>query len=421
MTTFKNVGQSFRRKDGRDKLTGKALYPQDMTIEGMIFGHTVRSTKPHANIKIDVTEAEAVEGVYKVLTYKDVHAHNHHGVVFKDHQVFAIDRVRRVGDPIAFVVADTAKIAESAAALVKVDYEEIPAVFDPRIAMKDDAPKVHGDSNIIHHYKCRKGDVEKAFEQCDVIIENEYETSMVDHVFLQLESGLAYLEDGKVVVVASSQYPHFDRIEVSDAIGKPEEDVVIINPAVGGSFGGREDITMQIHLALATMYTGKPVKVTYQREESFYAHSKRHPLFMKFKTGATKAGKLLAMEVEIVGDTGAYASWAINVLRKAGVHCTGPYECENVKVDSYAVYTNNPYAGAMRGFGATQTPVGNEQQMDMLAEACGIHPVDIRMMNAFNKNSITANGQKLIDSVPLDRCIKAVEERLYPERGQKND
>ena len=419
MSTFKNVGQSFRRKDGRDKLTGKALYPQDIYLDGMIFGHTIRSTEPHANIKIDISEAEALEGVYKVLTYKDV-PHNKHGVLFKDHQVFAVDRVRRIGDPIAFVVAETAKLAEEAAALVKVDYEVIPAVFDPRQAMKDDAPVVHGDNNILYHYKCRRGDVDTAFEKCDVIVEDSYETSMVDHVFLQLESGLAYEEDGKVFVIASSQYPHFDRLEVAEAIEKPEDEVVILNPAVGGAFGGREDITMQIHLAMATMATGKPVKVTYQREESFYAHSKRHPLFMKFKTGATKEGKLLAMEVDIVGDTGAYASWAINVLRKAGVHCTGPYEIENVKVDAYAVYTNNPYAGAMRGFGATQTPVGTEQQMDMIAEACGIHPIDVRLMNGFKKNSITANGQKLVDSVPLDICIKEVEKRLYPERGGNN-
>lgn len=420
MSTFKNVGQSLRRKDGRDKLMGKAQYPQDMFIDGMVYGHTVRSTKPHANITFDISEAEAVEGVLKVLTYKDVYAHNHHGVLFKDHQVFAVDRVRRIGDPIAFVVAETSKIAEQAAALVKVEYEALPAVFDPREAMLPDAPVLHGDSNIIYHYKCRKGNVEEAFSKCDVIIEKEYETSMVDHVFLQLESGLAYVEEGKVFVIASSQYPHFDRIEVSDAIGKPEDDVVIINPSVGGAFGGREDITMQIHLALAAMHTGKPVKVTYQREESFYAHSKRHPLFMKFKTGATKEGKLLAMEVEIVGDTGAYASWAINVMRKAGVHCTGPYECDNVKVDSIAVYTNNPYAGAMRGFGATQTPVGTEQQMDMLAEACGIHPIDIRLINGFKKNSMTANDQKLVDSVPLEECIRAVEQRLYPERSGKH-
>jgi len=421
MSTFKNVGHSLRRKDARDKLMGKALYPQDIMMDNMAYGHTVRSTKPHANITFDISEAEAVDGVLKVLTYKDVYAHNHHGVYFKDQQVFAIDRVRRIGDPIVFVVAETAKIAEKAAGKVVVNYEEIPAVFDPREAMKDDSPKVHGDSNLIYHYKCRKGNIEEAFKKCDVIVENEYETSMVDQAFLQPESGIAYEEDGKVVVVASTQYPHFDRIEVADATGKAEEDVVIINPIVGGAFGGREDISLQIHLALATMHTGRTVKVTYQREESFYAHSKRHPMFMRFKTGATKEGKLLAMEVDIVSDTGAYASWAINVARKAGIHCTGPYECENVKVDCQAVYTNNPYAGALRGFGATQVPVGIEQQMDMIAEKCGIHPIDIRLINGFKKNSITANGQKLVDSVPLRECIEAVEERLYPERGQKND
>ena len=217
-------------------------------------------------------------------------------------------------------------------------------------------------------------------------------------------------EDGTVVVKVATQYAHFDRFEVAEALGVPEEKIKIINVEIGGAFGGREDISLQIHLALATYLTGRTVKCVYSREESFYGHSKRHPFIMKYKTGADKEGKLQAMEVEIIGDTGAYASWAINVLRKGGVHSTGPYEIPNVRVDSIAVYTNNPYAGAMRGFGATQPPIGYEQQMDILAEKLEMDPVEFRLKNTFKIDSITSNGQLLVESIPLDRCIEAVVE-----------
>ncbi len=329
-------------------------------------------------------------------------------------------KVRRVGDPIAFVVAETEKEAEAAANAVVINYEELPALFDPYEAMKDDAVQIHeGKSNVIFHYKCRRGDIDKAFEEADVVVENTYFSPFVDHVFLQLESGLSYMEEGRLVLVASSQYPHFDRLEIAEAIGLEEDQIVIRNPAVGGAFGGREDITMQIHLGLATLKTGRPVKVTYSREESFYAHSKRHPMTMKLKTGATKDGKLTACEAHIVGDTGAYASWAINVLRKAGVHVSGPYEIPNVKVDSIAVYTNNPFCGAMRGFGATQVAIAYEQQIDMVARELNMDPFEIRYRNCFNKGSMTPNGQILTESVPMKECIDALKDLM--EGADAND
>ena len=416
MKPFNVVGNRVIRVDGLSKVKGEAIYPQDIYIEGMLYGKTLRSTKAHAEIQIDTQEAEQMEGVVKVLTYKDVPGHNSHGVLFKDHEVFCSQKVRRIGDPIAFVVAMSEKAAKAALERIKITYTDLPAVFDPVEAMGEDAPKIHGDSNIVYHYKCRKGDVDAAFKDCAVVIEKEYKTPMVDHAFLQPEAGVAYMEEGDVVCVcAATQYPHFDQIEVAEAMGMPLEKIRIINPAVGGAFGGREDITLQIHLALAAYITKKPVKAVYTREESFYAHSKRHPIQMKFKTGADKNGKLLAMEATLIGDTGAYASWAINVMRKAGVHCTGPYEIPNVKVDSYAVYTNNPFSGAMRGFGATQPPIGSEQQIDMLAHALGIDPIQMRLMNCFKLGSETANGQILEESVPLTRCIEAVQQRLFNE------
>lgn len=407
------VGKNIIRVDAEAKVTGKALYPQDIYLENMAFGKTVRSKKPHAYIKIDLTEAEKVDGVLKIFTYKDVPNENKHGVVIKDHEVFASEKVIRVGEPIAFIVAETQKACEEAYKKVKIEYEELPAVFDPVEAMKEDAPKIHGDSNIIYHYKLRRGDIEEGIRKSKFIVENVYKSPMVEHAFLQPEAGLAFLEeDGTVVVVVATQYPHYDREEVAINLGLPEDKVRVINTNVGGAFGAREDITLQIHLALAAMVLKRPVKVIYSREESFIAHSKRHPMIMKYRTGADENGYLQFMEAEIIGDSGAHCSWAINVLRKAGVHATGPYIIPHVKVDSYAVYTNNPFTGAMRGFGATQVPIAHEQQIDALAELLGMNPIEFRMKNIFRRGSMTATGQVLVDSVPLDRCIQAVDESL---------
>ena len=360
------VGKNVIRVDGLSKVTGSAIYPEDITMEGMLYGKTVRSTKPHAYIQVDTREAENIEGVIKVFTAKDV-PHNNHGVLYKDHEVFCSKKVRRIGDPIAFVVAENRKIAEIAASKIEVEYEELESVFDPIEAMKENSPKVHDVHNIVHHCKIRKGNVEEGFKNCAVIVEDVYKTSMVDHAFLQPEAGVAYVdEDGKIVVCAATQYTHFDQEEIAEALLVPKDHIRVINPAVGGAFGGREDLTLQIHIALAAKMLNKPVKAVYSREESFAAHAKRHPMIMKYKTGADKAGMLLAMEAEIIADTGAYASWVNNVVRKATTHATGPYEIPNVKIDGYGVYTNNPFAGAMRGFGAAQVPVGHELQMDQL-------------------------------------------------------
>lgn len=403
------VGKNIIRVDSRSKVTGKALYPQDIYLDDMVYGKTLRSEKAHAYITVDTAEAEKVDGVLKVLTYKDVPKENIHGVVLKDHEVFASEKVIRIGEPIAFIVGETKEACEEAYTKVKVHYDEIPAVFDPVEAMKDDAPKVHGDSNIIFHYKLRHGDIEEGKRKSKYIVENTYKVPMVEHMFLQPEAGLSYIEeDGTVVVVVATQYPHYDREEIAINLGLPEEKVKVINTAVGGAFGAREDISLQIHLALATLVVKRPVKVIYSREESFLAHSKRHSMVMKYRTGADEEGMLQYMEAEIIGDSGAHCSWAINVLRKAGVHATGPYVIPHVKVDSYAVYTNNPYSGAMRGFGATQVPIAYEQQIDALAEKLNMDPIEFRMKNIFRLGSMTATGQVLTDSVPLDRCLEAV-------------
>src|SRR5699024_4225472 len=236
-------------------------------------------------------------------------------------EVFCSKKVRRIGDPIAFVVGETKEACQLALEKIDIEYKEIKGVFDPFIAMKEDSPKVHDDNNIAYHYKLRKGDIEKGFKQSHIVVENTYKTQMVDHAFLQPESGISFIdEEDRITLMLATQYPHYDREEIALALEIPEEKVRIINTNIGGAFGGREDISFQIHLALATKVLQRPIKIIFSREESFEAHAKRHPLVMKCKTGADKDGKLLALEAEIVGDSGAYASWATNVLRKAGVH-----------------------------------------------------------------------------------------------------
>lgn len=406
------VGKNIIRVDALSKVTGKALYPEDIYVEGMVYGKTLRSEKPHANIKIYKDKAEKLEGVIKIFTYQDV-PNNSHGVIFKDHEVFCKDKVRRIGDPIGFIVGESEKICQEALKNIEVEYNEIEGVFDPIEAMKDTSPKVHGDSNIVYDYKLRKGDIEEGFKNSYAVAENTYKTHMVEHGFLQPEAGLSYIdEEGRLTLIVASQYPHYDREEIASALNLNEEDIRVINANIGGAFGGREDISLQIHLALAAYVLKRPVKAVYSREESFIGHSKRHPFIMNYKTGVAKDGKLMAMKAEIIGDTGAYASWATNVLRKAGVHASGPYYIPNVEVDCYAVYTNNPYAGAMRGFGATQPPIAYEQQMDILAEKIGMDPLSIRMANIFRKGSMTATGQVLTESVPIEDCLLSVVENM---------
>lgn len=415
---LRTVGQRMIRVDSYSKVTGRALYPQDIYMEGMAYGKTLRSTKAHAYIKVDISEAEKVEGVIKVFTHKDVPEKNKFGVIFKDHEVFASKKVTKIGDPIAFVVGETMEACEKGLEKISVEYEELEAVFDPEQALKDDAPQVHGKSNKISHYKLRTGDIEEGIKNSHVIVENTYSSHMVEHAFLQPEAGVSYIdEDGTLVLVLATQYPHYDREEIAINLGLEEEKVRIINTNIGGAFGAREDITLQIHLCIAAYTLKRPVKCIYDREESFFAHSKRHPMKMKYRTGADKDGYLQFAEVEIIGDSGANASWAPNVLRKAGVHSNGPYVIPNVKVDSIAAYTNNPFTGAMRGFGATQTPVAHEQQMDMLAEKLGMDPIEFRMKNIFRQGSETATGQIMLESVPLDRCIDSIKD--YVEEYKK--
>lgn len=410
----RGIGSSPRKVDALDKVTGKIKFPGDLSAKGMLYGKLLYSPVAHARIvALDTEQARRVPGVRAVLTAADVPGHNGHGVVIPHQPVLALEVVRSVNDVIAAVAADTLTAAEEALRQIKVELVPLPAVFDPLAAMEPGAPQVHPEGNIAYHLKIRKGDIEEGFAQATVVVEDTYRTQMVDHAFLQPEAVLAeFNHEGHLVLQVATQYPHWDRTELSRALNLPEERIQVITPAVGGAFGGREDMTLQIQAGLLALKTRCPVKMVCSREESFLAHSKRHPMVMRYKTGADREGRLTAVEAKIVGDTGAYASWGPNVLRKAAVHATGPYLVPNVKIDVYAVYTNNPFAGAMRGFGATQPAVAYEAQMDRIAEKLGLHPFAVRWRNAFTEGSVTATGQVLETSVGLRQTMTEAAHRM---------
>ncbi len=403
------VGASTPRIDAVGKLLGKTSFPADLSRPHMLYGKVLRSIHGHARIKdMHVREAEEMPGVRSVVTAKDVPGENSQGVLYTDMHVLADKEVRSVNDALAVVVADTEEIASKASKLIKVDYEVLPAVFDPETAMQEDAPHVHPElkTNVLYHLPIRRGNVEEGFEKSQVIIEDTYRTQMVDHAFLQPEAALAYQDQrGHLVINVATQYVHWDRVEIARVLGWTENRVQVVCTAVGGAFGGREDMSLQPLVALAALKTGRPVKMILNRKESFAAHSKRHPMVMSYKTGVDNKGQLIAVKAKIIGDTGAYASWAPNILRKAAIHAVGPYKCPNVEIDSYAVYTNNPFAGAMRGFGAAQPPVAMESQMDRMAEKLAMHPLTIRWRNALEEGDTTATGQFLGSSVGLKETM----------------
>lgn len=402
------IGRRVERKDIHTKVTGQRRYPQDFYMEGMLHLKVVWSEYPHARlISINTAEAEALPGVVAVLTHKDVPV-NEYGINIYDQRVLAEGKVRSVGDPVALVIAENARIAEAARKLVKVKYEPLPVVTDAREAMKPDSPLVHEEkgTNILKHIKIRRGNVEEGFAKSDVIIEGEYYTPRVEHAYLQPEAGLGYIDDqGRVTVIVAAQWPHDDIHQIAHALNLPEDQVHEIVPAIGGAFGGREDISLQILVALAAYKTRRPVKLVYTREESIRGHGKRHLFFMKYKTGATKDGKLMAIEAEIITDAGAYASTSIPVLSNAASFMAGPYVYPHAKLDAYTVHTNNITTMAMRGFGATQPPVGYELQMDKMAEALGMDPVEFRLKNLFEEGSIAVTGNVMSHGVGIKQTL----------------
>ena len=414
-TKFNVIGKPAPRVDAQSKVTGQALFPGDLSMPGMIHMKILFAEHPHAHItRLDTSKAEAFPGVAAVFTAKDVPV-NEYGLQKPDQPVLCGDVVRFVGDQIALIVAETEAAAATARDLIEIEFEDLPVVTDLVAAMQSDAPLIHperGDSNICVHYKIRKGDVEAGFVQADVIIESEYHLPFQEHAYLQPEAGLAYIdEEGRVTVQCGGQWPHTDRAQIAHALNLPEEQVRVIYPAIGRAFGGREDMSVQIVLALAAWKLRRPVKIVWSRRESIIGHCKRHPVTMRAKWGATREGKLTAAEMEIIADAGAYLYTSNKVMGNTTVVCTGPYFIPHVKVDTYAVYTNNIPTGAFRGFGAPQGNFIAEAQMNKLADALGMDPVEFRMRNALKEGETLGVGTAPPGTVSIGQVIETAAQK----------
>ena len=432
-----SVGKSYPRVDARSKVTGETLYSGDLHMKDMLHMKILMAERPHARVKdIRVEKALSAAGVIAVYTAKDVPV-NEYGLQIPDQPVLCgpgakkpyTDIVRFVGDQIAVVVADSEAQAAAAIKLIEVDYEDLPPLTDPKAAMRPDAPILHpdrGDTNICVHYKIRKGDVDEAFAKADVIVEGEYHTPVQEHAYLQPEAGLAYIdEDGLVTVQAAGQWTHADREAIAHSLDLPNEMVRVVYPAIGGAFGGREDMSIQIVLALAAWKLQRPVKIVWSRRESMIGHGKRHEAYLTAKWGATRDGKLVAAESTLVGDGGAYMYTTNKVLGNAAITSTGPYFIPNVKVDVYGVYTNNVPGAAFRGFGAPQALFMAETQMNKLAEKLGMDPVEFRLINALRDGDILSVGTPAPNPVSIVECIEAARDKFgwkkkRKDKGQKN-
>ncbi|AXQ53952.1 MULTISPECIES: xanthine dehydrogenase subunit D [Streptomyces] len=425
------IGESTLRPDGTLKVTGEFAYASDMWHEDMLWGHTLRSPHAHARIvSLDTGEALAQPGVYAVLTYDDLPAEmKNYGLEIQDTPALAHGRVRHHGEPVALVAADHPETARRAAAKIKVVYEELPLVTDEASATAPGAPLLHEDRddhhaahtphpNIVHRQPIVHGDIAAGRARADVVVTGEYVFGMQDQAFLGPESGLAVpAEDGGVDLYVATQWLHADLRQIAPVLGLPEEKVRMTLSGVGGAFGGREDLSMQIHACLLALRTGKPVKMVYNRFESFFGHVHRHPAKLHYEHGATHDGKLTHLACRIVLDGGAYASSSPAVVGNAASLGAGPYNIDNVDIEVLALYSNNPPCGAMRGFGAVQACFAYEAQMDKLAAALGMDPVELRQLNAMEQGSVLPTGQSVDAPAPVAELLRRVKARpLPPER-----
>ena len=428
------VGQPLPNPNARAKIKGSARFTDDYKFPGMLHARTKRAGVAHARIRsIDTTAARALEGVHAVLTHEDVPGRNGHGVVSIDWPVLCGNKVRYVGDAVAIVAADTDRIAAEALELIDVDYEELPIVSDPVKALLPDAALVHDerpDGNLLKHIKVKKGDIDVGFAAADVVVDRTYRTPTTEHLFLEPECSIgvpaAYnpadfggnldeqavrgetAKHPKTTIYVGSQIPYTDRDQAAAALGVRPDGVRVVATLMGGGFGGKEDIAGQIHVALLAQATRRPVKMLYSRQESLMVHPKRHATVIRMRTGATRDGRLTAVQATLYGDGGAYASLSEKVLTRATTHATGPYEVPNVKVDCFATYTNNVPCGAFRGFGVTQSCFAVESNMDTLADELGLDAVEFRRKNALDVGSETSTGQIMRDSVGLKECLDKV-------------
>lgn len=371
------------RPDGQGKVSGKLQYLTDMSADGMLIGRVLRSHQAHARIlSINTDKALNVPGVHAVITHEDVPGLNGYGIALPHQPVFCSDRVRYTGDAIAAVAADTDEIAEYALTLIEVLYEPLQLLDDPEEAMKQDAILLHAEGNVLHHTEYRKGDPEAAFEDCSYVVEETYWTPRQMHTYMETEGGLFIPENnGRLTVYSATQHGLMDRKQLSRILAIPEEEIRVISSPIGGSFGGKDELNVQPYGALLALRTRLPVRLHNSRAESIRAGLKRHPMKITMKTGCDVGGKLIAHQVRIISDTGAYATLGAEVLNFATEHVMGPYLIDHVDVEGFAVYTNNGVSGEFRGFGGNQAIFALEGQLDRLAELLAIDPWEMRRRN----------------------------------------
>jgi xanthine dehydrogenase D subunit len=407
------IGTTTTRVDGIPKVKGEFEYSSDMNVEGMLWGATLRSPHPRADIwSIDLSAALAMPGVHAVLTHEDVPGRKTYGMEVADQPVLAFKNVRYQGEPVAIVAADHPETARRAAAAIAVEYEVLEPLCDPEAAMAHGAPQLHLTGNLLRHVRINHGDPDAT---ADVVVSGEYEVGMQDQAFLGPESGLAVPDgEGGVDLFIATQWLHVDRDQVAESLGLPPEKVRLTMGGVGGAFGGREDISMQVHACMLALHTGRPVKIAYNREESFFGHVHRHPCTMSYEHGATRDGDLVYVRARIVLDGGAYASSSMAVVSNAACFAAGPYDVPNARLDAYVTYTNNPPCGAMRGFGAVQVAFAHEAQMDRLAAALGMDRLDLRIRNAMAPGCRMPTGQIVPEPAPVAELLERLRDMPMP-------
>ena len=405
------VGRSVGRYGGRDLVRGRSVFAEDDRPKGALVLKVFRSKKHHARIlSIDAEKARKVRGIAGILTAADIPGVNQYGAIIKDQPLLAQDKVRFAGEAIALVAAENEEAADEALQALDVRFKDLPPVFDPEKALAPEAAPVHEKGNLLNRKTVRKGDVEAGFRRSDIVVERTYRTQLAEHCYLEPDAGSGTIDaEGNLVIQVCTQNPHYDRKDVAAILGLEEERVRIVQTATGGGFGSKLDLTVQGFIALALYHLQRPVRMVFSREEAFLATAKRHPSRIHLKSGISRDGRLLALQARMLFDTGPYSSYGTPLAMRAAIHITGPYEVENVDVESSSVYTNNPVAGAMRGVAIVQTTFAGESQMDVLAREVGMDPLEFRRINAMKPGSQTATGQQLTHSVGILKTLNALQ------------
>lgn len=410
------IGDSAIDKEGFEKVTGRLMFADDLTREGMLHGKLLFAPIPCAEVlAIDTAEAEKTPGVVKVLTWKDVPGKNLFGRMIQNQPVLVKEKIRFIGDVLAVVFAETREVAKEALSKIRLDFKPSEGVFSPMESLGPGAPEIHDTGNLMKSVSNRKGDVEEGFSKAHIIEEGTYYTPFLEHGFLETEAGLAYLEGDQVVLHYPTQAPFHVRKQISESLAWPEEKVRVVTTPLGGGFGGKADVTIEILLALGAIHTGRPVKITLERHESMRIDTKRHAFYMRYKTGATRDGKLMAVKAKIVLDVGAYPGMSAGVLEQATIFACGPYVWPNVCVEGFAAYTNNVLGGAFRGFGINQVHFALETQMDRMARRLGKDPIDFRLENALDVGLETSTGEILQSSVGIKETLSRAKTVLAVE------